>query len=62
MVVLQALIEMREAPPQALAQRIGLPEGPILTSALDRLVSLNYAIKRDEAEGAIYRPVAKAIG
>jgi circadian clock protein KaiC len=61
-VVLQALIELRDAPAQALAQRIGLPEGPILTSALDRLVSLNYAIKRDEAEGAIYRPVAQAMG
>ncbi|MEP7191034.1 MAG: ATPase domain-containing protein, partial [Roseiflexaceae bacterium] len=61
MVVLHALIELREAPAQALARRIGLPKGPILTSALDRLVSLNYATKRDRATGAIYRPVAQAI-
>ena len=61
-VVLQALIELREAPAQALAQRIGLPEGPILTAALDRLVSLNYATKRGKATGAIYRPVAQAMG
>jgi circadian clock protein KaiC len=61
-VVLLALIELREAPAQALARRIGLPEGPILTSALDRLVSLNYATRRDDATGAIYRPVAQALG
>jgi circadian clock protein KaiC len=60
-IVLQALIELREAPTQALAQRIGLPEGPILTAALDRLIGLNYAARRDEATGAIYRPVAQAI-
>jgi len=61
MVVLHALIELREAPAQALARRIGLPKGPILASALDRLVSLKYATKRDRATGAIYRPVAQAI-
>jgi len=61
-VVLQTLIELREAPAKVLARRIGLPEGPILTSALDRLLSLHYATKRDEASGAIYRPVAQAIG
>jgi circadian clock protein KaiC len=61
-VVLQALIELREAPAHAVAQRIGLPEGPTLTSALDRLLSLNYATKRDKASGASYRPVAQTMG
>jgi circadian clock protein KaiC len=61
-VVLRALIELREAPSSALAQRIGLPDGPILIAALDRLLRLNYATKRDEASGAIYRPVAQARG
>ena len=60
-IVLQALIELREASTQALAQRIGLPEGAILTAALDRMVSLNYAARRDETTGTIYRPVAQAI-
>ena len=59
-VVLQALIELRAGPAVALAQRIGLPDGPLLTAALDRLVSLTYATKRDNAEGAIYAPVAQA--
>ena len=61
-VVLQALIELGEAPAQALAQRIGLPEGPILSAAIERLLSLNYATMRDAAAGAIYWPVAQAIG
>lgn len=61
-VVLRALIELREAQAQALAQRIGLPEGPILCSALDRLISLNYALKRDEPTGAVYSPVAQTLG
>jgi circadian clock protein KaiC len=62
LVVLQALIELREASTQRLARRIGLPDGPILTAALDRLVSLNYATRQNEAAGAIYRPVAQAFG
>jgi circadian clock protein KaiC len=61
-VVLKALIALRTAPAQALGQRIGLPAGPILTAALDRLVSLNYATRQHEAAGAIYRPVAQVIG
>jgi hypothetical protein len=62
MIVLQTLIELREAPAQKLARRIGLPEGPILAAALERRVSLGYATKRDRANGAIYRPVAQALG
>jgi circadian clock protein KaiC len=60
-VVLQALIELREAPPKALARRIGLPEGSILTAALDRLVSLSYATRQDEHGGVSYRPLAQTM-
>jgi circadian clock protein KaiC len=60
-IVLQALIELRNAPALALAQRTGIPEGPTLTSALDRLVSLNYATRRNGATGTSYWPVAQAI-
>jgi hypothetical protein len=58
LVVLQALIELREATVGALAQRSGLPEGPPLSAALDRLVRLNYAIPLDAGGGVCYRPVA----
>jgi len=61
-VVLQALIELQETPIQTLAQRIGLPEGSILTAALDRLVGLHYATKHEGATGAVYRAVAQAMG
>jgi circadian clock protein KaiC len=60
-VVLQALIELRAASPQVLAQRIGLPEGPILHAALDRLISLSYVIRQDAASGGRYWPVAQAM-
>jgi circadian clock protein KaiC len=58
-VVLQALIELREALAEVLARRAGLPEGPNLTAALERLVSLGYATKLDEGSGTSYRPVAQ---
>ena len=61
-VVLQALIELREAPAEVLARRTGLPEGPSLASALERLVSLTYAIRLDEGTGTSYRPVAQSLG
>jgi circadian clock protein KaiC len=61
-VVLQALIELREAPAEVLARRTGLPEGPSLTSALERLVSLTYAIRLDEGTRTSYRPVAQSLG
>jgi circadian clock protein KaiC len=60
-VVLQALIELSEAPTHALARRIGLPEGPILNAILDRLISLNYATMRNDTTGPIYWPVAQAL-
>jgi circadian clock protein KaiC len=60
-VVLQALIELREAPAEALAQRTALPEGPALTAMLDRLVSLNFAVSHEEGGRTIYRPVARAL-
>ncbi|NNJ09573.1 AAA family ATPase [Chloroflexales bacterium ZM16-3] len=62
LIVLHGLIALQGTSAQPLAQRIGLPEGPILTAALDRLISLRYAIRRDEADGAIYWPVAQAMG
>ena len=60
-VVLQALIELGEAPAEVLARRIGLPEGPGLTAALDRLVSLSYAIRLDEDTHTSYWPVAQSL-
>ena len=61
MVVLQALIDLGEAPAAAVAQRTALPEGPALTAMLDRLVSLSFAAARSEAGRTIYRPVARAL-
>jgi circadian clock protein KaiC len=61
-VVLQALVELGEARVDVLARRIGVPEGPILDAALNRLVSLNYAILLADADGIIYRPVAQVWG
>ena len=61
-VLLQALVELREARVEALAWRIGLPEGPILDAALNRLISLNYVILLEEAGSMSYRPVAQAWG
>lgn len=58
-VVLQALLELEEAPAAALAQRTGLRD-PELAGALERLVSRNYANRRQEAAGEIYRPVARS--
>ncbi len=60
-ILLQALIELRKAPAQVLARRIGLPDGPILASALARLVSLNYATTQGDATSAIYWPVAQIV-
>lgn len=60
-VVWQALLELGEAPAEALAARAGL-RGDSLAAALDRLVGLNYATVRQEAVGTVYRPVARAGG
>jgi len=60
-ILLQALIELRKAPAQVLARRIGLPDGPILASALARLVSLNYATTQGDATSAVYWPVAQIV-
>jgi circadian clock protein KaiC len=58
--LLQALVELRAARVPVLAWRSGLPEGPILAAALQRLVSLNYAILVNDADGISYQPVAQA--
>src|SRR5437763_1113744 len=60
-VVLQALIELREAPSEAVARRTGLP-GPELAAALDRLVGLDYAVRLGRGARAAYRPVARLAG
>ncbi|MEI7768950.1 MAG: ATPase domain-containing protein [Chloroflexales bacterium] len=61
-VVLQALLELGEAPLDLLARRVGLPEGPILTAAIERLISLGYATRRDASDRTSYRPVAQSLG
>jgi circadian clock protein KaiC len=59
--VLQALIELQEAPAEEVARRTGLRR-PDLTRALDRLVRLNYAIEVVAEGRKVYRPVARALG
>ncbi|CAA9581096.1 MAG: hypothetical protein AVDCRST_MAG88-3339, partial [uncultured Thermomicrobiales bacterium] len=56
----RALLELGEAPAVALAQRTGLPEAD-LDAALDRLVDLAYASRRDAEPGAVYRPEARGV-
>jgi hypothetical protein len=58
--VLVALIALGEASSTVVAQRSGVPDGPILAAALDRLVALRYAVQRTDADGVTYRPVAQA--
>lgn len=59
--VLQTLIEMKEATAETLARRAALGRQG-LSRVLDRLVSLNYAIKTVEEGRTIYRPVARPLG
>ncbi len=59
--VLQALTELREAPAEILAQRIGLQISDLLR-ALDRLLALNYATREERERQAIYRPAARTPG
>jgi circadian clock protein KaiC len=62
MVVLQALIELGEAPAEVLARRTGLLEDPSLAVALERLVRLSYASRLDGGAGTTYRAVAQLLG
>ena len=55
--VLQALIELGAATPAALAQRTGLPTLN-LSAALERLINLEYAIRRGNEPEVAYVPVA----
>ncbi len=57
--VLGALLDLGETPTDALARRVGLAE-PDLDAALDRLVGLGYAERREDG-GIIYRPVARSL-
>ncbi len=56
--VLEAVLEVREATVGDLERRTGLGEAD-LTAALDRLVGLGYAERRQDA-GAVYRPAARS--
>ncbi len=55
--VLQALLERREAPAAELARRSGVSEAGV-TAALDRLVHLHYI--QQDGDGSVYRPVARS--
>jgi len=57
--VLGALLDLGETPSGALARRVGLAP-PDLDAALDRLVGLGYAERREDG-GIIYRPVARSL-
>jgi circadian clock protein KaiC len=59
-VVLQALIELGEAPAERLAERVGLREGPDLTATLQRLIGLGYAVQLDARSPLRFRPVAQS--
>ncbi len=56
--VLEALLELGEAPVEEVARRSGA-RGADLAAALDRLAGLGYAVRRDEGE-AVYQPVARS--
>jgi hypothetical protein len=57
-VVLLALIDLGMAPSERVAQRSGLTDDSVLDAALERIVSLNYAVRLEEAGQVLYRPVA----
>ena len=57
--VLRALLDLRQAPADELARRSGVAEAD-LTAALDRLVGLGYAARREEG-GTVYRPSSRAL-
>ena len=58
--VLAALIALGEGDAAVVAQRSGVPDGPALRAALDRLVALRYAVQRTDEHAVTYRPVAQA--
>ena len=57
--VLRALLDLEEASVEELARRSGVA-GVELTAALDRLVALRYAIRKEEA-GTAYQPRARPL-
>jgi circadian clock protein KaiC len=56
--VLQALVELREAPADELARRTGLQPAS-MKRALRRLVALRYALRVVEEGRTVYRPMAQ---
>jgi hypothetical protein len=59
MIVLRALIECQDASVEELAQRTGIADRPRLAVALDRLISLTYAVRLSDDAGGRYRPVVQ---
>ncbi len=59
--VLQALIAIDEGTAEEVAQKAGLPLQMIAT-ALQRLVAINYAVRLQEEERTVYRPLARLLG
>ena len=57
--VLRTLRDLGQAPAEELARRSGVAEAD-LTVALDRLVGLGYAARREEG-GTVYRPSSRAL-
>jgi circadian clock protein KaiC len=61
-IVLQALIQLAEGTADALSRQTGLPAETLLASALDRLISLNYAIRLEHPSApATYRSVTQLL-
>jgi circadian clock protein KaiC len=57
---LRVLEGLREATAEAVAEGTGLSDDEV-RSALDRLVALNYALRREEAGAAVFRPAARTL-
>jgi DNA-binding MarR family transcriptional regulator len=57
--VLRALRDLRHAPADELVRRSGVAQAD-LSAALDRLVGLGYAERREEG-GTVYRPSSRAL-
>jgi circadian clock protein KaiC len=57
---LRVLEDLREATVEAVAEGAGLGDDEV-RRALDRVVALNYALRREEAGAAVYRPAARTL-
>ena len=57
--VLRTLLDLGQAPAEELARRSGVAQAD-LSAALDRLVGLGLAERREEG-GTVYRPMARPL-